>query len=136
MVPLPWPPAAYPGVPSETWDVKASSRPEPERLGALGSGRGWACRKSMLAAAACACVLGTVRMVASPCCVTVVRELRPWAVTRCTPTHPTSPRVSIITIQGQRAQAYALLAPIYGWFTEGLDTPDLQEARSLLTALA
>jgi len=29
-----------------------------------------------------------------------------------------------------------LLAPIYGWFTEGFDTADLQEARALLEALA
>ena len=32
--------------------------------------------------------------------------------------------------QGKRAEAHALLAPIYGWFTEGFDTADLQEARS------
>jgi predicted ATPase len=36
---------------------------------------------------------------------------------------------------GQRAEARALLAPIYGWFTEGFDTDDLQEARALLEAL-
>ena len=38
--------------------------------------------------------------------------------------------------QGKRAEAYDLLAPIYGWFTEGFDTADLQEARALLEALA
>jgi predicted ATPase len=38
--------------------------------------------------------------------------------------------------QGKRAAAYDLLAPVYGWFTEGLDTPLLQEARMLLQALA
>jgi predicted ATPase len=40
--------------------------------------------------------------------------------------------------QGQckRAEARDLLAPIYGWFTEGLDTADLQEAKALLDALA
>jgi tetratricopeptide (TPR) repeat protein len=37
--------------------------------------------------------------------------------------------------QGQRAKAHALLAPIYGWFTEGFDTADLQEAKALLEAL-
>ena len=37
--------------------------------------------------------------------------------------------------QGNRAQAYDLLAPIYGWFTEGLDTLDLQEAKTLLEEL-
>jgi len=29
-----------------------------------------------------------------------------------------------------------LLAPIYGWFTEGFDTTDLQEAKALLEAFA
>ena len=38
--------------------------------------------------------------------------------------------------QGKRAEAYDLLAPIYGWFTEGFDTADLQEAKALLDALA
>jgi predicted ATPase len=38
--------------------------------------------------------------------------------------------------QGQQTAAYALLAPIYGWFTEGFETPDLQEARALLAELA
>jgi len=38
--------------------------------------------------------------------------------------------------QGKQAAAYALLAPIYGWFTEGSDTADLQEAKALLEALA
>jgi predicted ATPase len=38
--------------------------------------------------------------------------------------------------QGKRNQARVLLAPIYGWFTEGFDTADLQEARALLEALA
>ena len=38
--------------------------------------------------------------------------------------------------QGKHAEAYDLLAPIYGWFTEGFDTADLQEAKALLDALA
>jgi predicted ATPase/DNA-binding winged helix-turn-helix (wHTH) protein len=38
--------------------------------------------------------------------------------------------------QGRETAAYELLAPIYGWFTEGFDTPDLQEARALLEELA
>jgi predicted ATPase len=36
---------------------------------------------------------------------------------------------------GKRAEARELLAPVYGWFTEGLDTADLQEAKALLEAL-
>ena len=38
--------------------------------------------------------------------------------------------------QGKRQEAYDLLAPIYGWFTEGFDTADLQEAKALLDELA
>jgi predicted ATPase len=37
--------------------------------------------------------------------------------------------------QGKRAEADELLASIYGWFTKGFDTADLQEARALLEAL-
>jgi predicted ATPase len=37
--------------------------------------------------------------------------------------------------QGKRQEACRLLAPIYGWFTEGFDTADLQEAKTLLEAL-
>jgi predicted ATPase len=37
--------------------------------------------------------------------------------------------------QGKRAEARALLEPVYGWFTEGFDTADLQEAKALLEAL-
>jgi predicted ATPase len=38
--------------------------------------------------------------------------------------------------QGKVQQARELLAPVYGWFTEGFDTRDLREARALLDALA
>lgn len=38
--------------------------------------------------------------------------------------------------QGRRTEAYALLAPIYNWFTEGFATADLQAARALLTELS
>jgi predicted ATPase len=37
--------------------------------------------------------------------------------------------------QGKRQQAHDLLAPIYGWFTEGFDTLDLKEAKALLGEL-
>ena len=37
--------------------------------------------------------------------------------------------------QGQRAEARQLLAGSYGWFTEGFDTKDLQEAKALLEEL-
>ena len=37
--------------------------------------------------------------------------------------------------QGKTTAAYTMLAEIYGWFTEGFDTPDLQEAKALLAQL-
>jgi predicted ATPase len=37
--------------------------------------------------------------------------------------------------QGKHASAHDLLAPVYGWFTEGFDTPDLKEAKALLDTL-
>jgi hypothetical protein len=38
--------------------------------------------------------------------------------------------------QGKRGEARDLLAPIYGWFTEGFDTPDLKDAKALLDEIA
>ena len=38
--------------------------------------------------------------------------------------------------QGKRDEARELLAPVYGWFTEGFDTLDLKEAGALLEELA
>ena len=37
--------------------------------------------------------------------------------------------------QGKRAEAHALLTPIYGWFTEGFDTADLQDAKAMVEEL-
>jgi adenylate cyclase len=37
--------------------------------------------------------------------------------------------------QGKKAEARQMLAEIYGWFTEGFDTKDLQEAKTLLEEL-
>ena len=39
-------------------------------------------------------------------------------------------------VQGRADEAQQMLSEIYGWFTEGFDTPDLQEARALLAELA
>ena len=38
--------------------------------------------------------------------------------------------------QGRHAEARDILGPVYGWFTEGFDTPDLKEAKSLLDELS
>jgi len=37
--------------------------------------------------------------------------------------------------RGRPTKARDVLAPVYGWFTEGFDTPDLREAKALLSAL-
>ena len=37
--------------------------------------------------------------------------------------------------QGKRQQAYDILVPVYEWFTEGLDMPDLKQAKVLLDEL-
>ena len=37
--------------------------------------------------------------------------------------------------QGKRDETRELLAPVYGWFTEGFDTRDLKEAKALLDVL-
>jgi predicted ATPase len=42
----------------------------------------------------------------------------------------------LLAHQGRREEARALLAPIYGWFTEGFDTADLKEAKGLLNGLS
>jgi predicted ATPase len=41
----------------------------------------------------------------------------------------------LLARRGRREDAHALLAPVYGWFTEGFDTADLKEAKALLDAL-
>jgi tetratricopeptide (TPR) repeat protein len=55
-----------------------------------------------------------------------------------TRTHELRAAMSMVRLwrdQGKRAQARELLAPIYGWFTEGFDTPVLQDAKDLLDEL-
>jgi predicted ATPase len=37
--------------------------------------------------------------------------------------------------EGQREEAHDLLAPVYGWFSEGFGTQDLQQAKALLAEL-
>jgi predicted ATPase len=41
----------------------------------------------------------------------------------------------LLTKQGRRDEAHTMLAEIYNWFTEGFDTPDLKDAKSLLDQL-
>ncbi len=53
-----------------------------------------------------------------------------------TPSPFDAERRQLTVRQGKHAEAHELLAPVYGWFTEGFDTADLQEAKALLDALA
>lgn len=39
-------------------------------------------------------------------------------------------------LRGERRNAHDLLAPVYGWFTEGFNAADLKDAKALLEALA
>ncbi len=41
----------------------------------------------------------------------------------------------LLTKQDRRDEAHAMLADIYGWFTEGFDTADLKDAKALLNEL-
>jgi hypothetical protein len=41
----------------------------------------------------------------------------------------------LLAKMGKRAEARAILAEIYGWFTEGFDTADLKDAKALLDEL-
>jgi predicted ATPase len=41
----------------------------------------------------------------------------------------------LLAQRGRRDDARAMLAEIYGWFTEGFDTPDLKDAKALLEEL-
>jgi hypothetical protein len=61
---------------------------------------------------------------------------KPSVTTRATANPAPSTNVRASTHYGKPDTARALLAPIYGWFTEGFDTVDLQEAKALLEELA
>ena len=41
----------------------------------------------------------------------------------------------LLSDHGRRDEARDLLVPVYGWFTEGFNTPDLKEAKALLDEL-
>jgi predicted ATPase len=50
--------------------------------------------------------------------------------------HATTSLARLRRDRGREAEARILLAPVYGWFTERFDTPDLKEAKALLAELA
>jgi predicted ATPase len=57
------------------------------------------------------------------------RQTRSWEL------RATTSLTQLWAEQGEGNKGYDLLAPIYGWFTEGFDTPDLKDAKALLDAL-
>jgi len=65
-----------------------------------------------------------VHISASPsgACVLSGHRHRPWSLAR------------LWRDQGRRTEARDLLVPVYGWFTEGFDMPNLKEAKALLDA--
>jgi hypothetical protein len=69
---------------------------------------------------------------------TVANEVMPSATAAFT-VRSTCAAMSVARLwrdQGKPQQARELLAPVYGWFTEGFDTLDLKEAKALLDQLA
>jgi len=72
------------------------------------------------------------KITATPIASTSIRLRAQWA--RCT-SAPTPAASRLWRDQGKRQQAHDVLAPVYGWFTEGFDTLDLKEAKVLLEQL-
>ena len=65
------------------------------------------------------------------------RAIDPAGASRRNPSS-CAPRLALLGFgleQGDRAEAHDLLAPVYGWFTEGFDTADLKDAKALLEQL-
>ena len=58
------------------------------------------------------------------------QEARSWEL------RATMSLAKLLAQQGKREEARAMLAGIYGWFTEGFDTADLQDAKALLDELS
>ena len=74
--------------------------------------------------------LSDIRQGLTACHTLGAKFLQPWGLAMLAESY-----ARLWQQQGKPAAAYELLAPIYGWFTEGFDTADLQEAKALLQAL-
>ena len=61
---------------------------------------------------------------------------RPASGSRSWELRATTSFARLLAEQGWRNEARAMLADIYGWFTEGFDTADLKDAKALLKALS
>jgi adenylate cyclase len=69
-------------------------------------------------------------------CFTKARETAHRQRSRSLELRSATSRARLLHRQGRRDEARGTLAPIYEWFTEGFDTADLQDARTLLDAMA
>ena len=59
-----------------------------------------------------------------------------WQQSKCLELRAAMSMARLWRDRGKRSEACELLAPVYGWFTEGFDTRDLKEAKALLDELA
>lgn len=85
------------------------------------------------------CLAGQLRLNGDPAAARASYE-RAWEIARTQGSKATELRAAIglarlWCAQGKANEARELLAPIYGWFTEGFDTPDLIEAKALLVEI-
>ena len=67
---------------------------------------------------------------------TIIRQVAKWQRAKLWELRAATSLARLWRDQGKRGEARVLLAPIYGWFTEGFDTPVLKDAKSLLDRLA
>ena len=75
---------------------------------------------------------------AHTCAERVIRRPSEWASAQSVRLYELQANTFLARIwgeQGERQKAYDLLHPVYDWFTEGFDTPDLIEAKALLDEL-
>jgi predicted ATPase len=74
--------------------------------------------------------------VAAERCLWTAIELARWQGARLFELRATVSLARLMAHQGRRDEGCALLTGIYDWFTEGLETADLKEAKALLEELA
>jgi predicted ATPase len=68
-------------------------------------------------------------------CFRTAIEIARWQSARSMELRATTSLARLLAGSGRRDEAHAMLAEIYGWFTEGFDTADLKDAKALLDEL-
>ena len=69
-------------------------------------------------------------------CFRTAIEIARWQSARSEELRATTSLARLLNEEGRRDEARTMLAEIYGWFTEGFDTADLKDAKSLLDELS